>query len=48
MSITVSIGLADGAPDRDTPEAVFERADQALYRAKKAGRNRVLADDTPR
>jgi diguanylate cyclase (GGDEF)-like protein len=44
--LTVSIGLAAGDPKRDTPEAVFERADQALYRAKAAGRNCVAADDT--
>jgi diguanylate cyclase (GGDEF)-like protein len=48
FAVTVSIGLADGDPMRDIPEAVFERADQALYRAKKSGRNRVAADDTPR
>lgn len=47
VPVTVSLGIADGGP-QDTPEAVFERADQALYRAKKAGRNRVVADDTPR
>ena len=47
VPITVSVGIADGTA-RDTPEEVFERADQALYRAKKSGRNRVIADDTPR
>jgi diguanylate cyclase (GGDEF)-like protein len=47
VPVTVSIGIADGEPDRDIPEAVFERADQALYRAKKGGRNRVVADDSP-
>jgi diguanylate cyclase (GGDEF)-like protein len=46
--IAVSIGIAAGHPDEDRPEAVFERADQALYRAKTGGRNRVIADDTPR
>ncbi len=46
--ITVSIGLASGDPQQDVLEGVFERADQALYRAKAAGRNRVVADDTPR
>jgi diguanylate cyclase (GGDEF)-like protein len=48
VPVTVSIGIADGDPGRDRPEAVFERADQALYRAKKSGRNRVAADDSPR
>ena len=47
-SIAVSIGIAAGHPDEDKPEATFERADQALYRAKTGGRNRVIADDTPR
>lgn len=46
--LTVSIGIADGMPQQDTPEGVFERADQALYRAKAGGRNRIIADDTPR
>lgn len=46
--LSVSIGLAAGDPQADRPEEVFERADQALYRAKAGGRNRVVADDTPR
>ncbi|GAB3735269.1 sensor domain-containing diguanylate cyclase [Luteimonas pelagia] len=46
--LSVSIGLAPGDPGADDPEAVFARADQALYRAKAAGRNRIVADDTPR
>lgn len=46
FALTVSIGLASGEPDRDRPEQVFDRADQALYRAKAAGRDRVVADDT--
>src|SRR5688572_10906602 len=29
MPVTVSIGIADGEPGVDTPEGVFERADQA-------------------
>ena len=48
FALTTSIGIAGGHPDEGTPEAVFERADQALYRAKTGGRNRVIADDTPR
>ncbi|MCI4567578.1 sensor domain-containing diguanylate cyclase [Lysobacter sp. CFH 32150] len=48
FELTVSIGIADGMPEQDTPESVFDRADQALYRAKAGGRNRIIADDTPR
>jgi diguanylate cyclase (GGDEF)-like protein len=44
--ITVSVGIAAGDPRRDRPEQTFERADQALYRAKQGGRNRVVVDDT--
>jgi len=46
--LTVSVGIASGDPARDRPEQVFDRADQALYRAKAGGRDRVVADDTLR
>ena len=42
LRVTVSIGVASLAP-RGTPEALFEDADRALYRAKAAGRDRVEA-----
>ena len=38
--VTVSIGFSR-ATVRDTPEAAFERADEALYYAKQNGRNQV-------
>lgn len=38
VEVTVSLGVAGFAPG-DTPESVFERADEALYRAKRVGRN---------
>jgi len=41
LSVTVSIGMADSTSKDPTPEKVLKKADQALYRAKKAGRNRV-------
>ncbi len=41
LKITVSIGVADCSPRRPTPEDVLKAADEALYRAKRAGRNRV-------
>lgn len=47
FTLTVSIGLAAGEPTRDWSEQVFDRADQALYKAKATGRNRVVVDDTP-
>jgi len=39
VPITLSCGIATVRPG-DTPDSVFERADQALYRAKSSGRNR--------
>jgi len=41
LSVTVSIGAADTSAGRDTPDQVIKAADQALYRAKQGGRNRV-------
>lgn len=41
LSVTVSIGMADSSGDVAQPHAVLDEADQALYRAKKGGRNRV-------
>jgi diguanylate cyclase (GGDEF)-like protein len=39
-AVTVSIGVALLAPD-ESGEELIQRADQALYRAKQSGRNRV-------
>jgi diguanylate cyclase (GGDEF)-like protein len=41
LSVTVSIGAAQRTELLDTPEVVIRSADEALYRAKGAGRNRV-------
>jgi two-component system chemotaxis response regulator CheY len=40
ISCTCSIGVAEALPDDETIEAVLARADQALYTAKRDGRDR--------
>lgn len=42
LSVTVSIGCATLLSAQDPPHALLERADQAMYRAKQQGRNRVV------
>jgi two-component system cell cycle response regulator len=44
INITISIGIAALEGSGDTAEALLRRADQALYSAKRNGRNRVVAD----
>lgn len=41
LRVTVSIGLAERSARYRSPEEVMKAADKALYRSKKAGRNRV-------
>lgn len=39
--LTISLGVAALQPDQDQADALIKRADQALYQAKRSGRNRV-------
>lgn len=41
LSVTISIGAAEPEFERQPPAQVLKAADEALYRAKKGGRNRV-------
>ena len=45
VHISVSFGLAQFTSDDDNVETVFERADKALYQAKKGGRNQCVIGD---
>jgi len=44
LKVTASVGLATLESIDDTPETLLKRADQALYCAKRDGRNRVVSD----
>ena len=41
LDITASIGVASRSPGAQTMQSIQQRADEAMYEAKKAGRNRV-------
>lgn len=43
LEITASMGIATAGQSVDTPEQLLKQADLALYEAKRAGRNRVVA-----
>ena len=42
ISITISSGIANLSGDEETFDKLLSQADQALYRAKEAGRNKVV------
>jgi two-component system cell cycle response regulator len=42
LSVTISVGVA-ATLEGDTPDALLKRADAAVYEAKAAGRNQVVA-----
>lgn len=43
IAVTVSIGVATWLDQPDSSKKLIDDADQALYKAKRAGRNRVVA-----
>jgi two-component system cell cycle response regulator len=44
LDVTVSIGLSAYHPSMTGPEDLLKKADEALYRAKREGRNRLVVD----
>ena len=44
LEVTISIGIAALSGEGDNAAAILKRADTALYRAKRDGRNRVVPD----
>ncbi|MCQ8104653.1 CHASE domain-containing protein [Methylomonas sp. SURF-2] len=47
IEITISIGVAQLNIGSESPDAALKQADQALYRAKKAGRNQIVLQSQP-
>ena len=47
LPVTMSFGVSASSPRSFDYEHVFEAADEALYAAKTAGRDRVCVADTP-
>jgi len=47
LPITVSLGVAQYAPNEPTIDAALKRADEALYEAKHSGRNKVVVAKLP-
>jgi two-component system cell cycle response regulator len=43
LEVTISVGVATSNDLGDSPAALLKRADEALYAAKNAGRNRIMA-----
>jgi diguanylate cyclase (GGDEF)-like protein len=48
LSVTASMGIATSSRENPSAEEVVKAADQALYRAKAGGRNRIETASAPR
>jgi GGDEF domain-containing protein len=46
VNITISIGIAERSTRHSTPELVVDAADATLYRAKEAGRNCLMLEES--
>jgi len=44
IKVTASIGIASSTGGKDDADTLLRRSDQALYRAKREGRNRVISE----
>lgn len=44
LDVTISLGLSEISVGGDTPATLMKRADEALYEAKRSGRNRVVIE----
>jgi diguanylate cyclase (GGDEF)-like protein len=42
LEVTVSMGVAEKTDNHKAPADVIKSADEALYKAKKKGRNRIV------
>jgi len=47
LPVTVSLGVAQYAPNEPTIEAALKRADEAMYEAKRSGRNKIVVAKLP-
>ena len=45
VTVSVTIGIATGRPERDHADAIIRNADVAMYNAKRAGKNRYVLFD---
>ena len=44
IHFTISLGVTEYVPEMETVDELFKRADNALYAAKREGRNRTVRE----